>query len=307
MRPTVRRELAGVAPRCQPYRRCHVHCNANLAKRVEAAATSEGLALSVRSLWARDVSYASEVHDLRGADVLTKSTALWERRARSSEQPKARFVLESVSAVERSVVLARWESSWVPSNALWLEELGKAWPGVEIEYRDSLDRVGEASVFRWASVARLFSRAFREGVLYVPLARIRGRSRLEFDAAEERLERQTDTLELTAAFDARRVRNKRVARDLLTFFELRQPSGVGVPEWDEYLEERFAVAQVPGMGRLGQLEVEGVDDAAISDALSFLTFVTAVVLVFGIGGFALYAADLEKTRALEEMLRLTED
>ena len=53
-------------------------------------------------------------------------------------------------------LVVRWETVFVPAKLRWLHDIGEAWPGVDVELYDILDKMGELSRFRWRSLFLLF-------------------------------------------------------------------------------------------------------------------------------------------------------
>ena len=81
--------------------------------------------------------------------------------------------------------MVRWETTFVPEKLRWLHDLGEAWPGVDIELYDILDKMGELSRFRWRSLFLLFWNTATTGTMRLPAAKIESTSRLRFEGGAE--------------------------------------------------------------------------------------------------------------------------
>lgn len=80
-----------------------------------------------------------------------------------------------------------------------------------------------------------------------------------------------------------RVKNRRIARDMLSWQEVRQPANVGFDEWDAIVMDSLQIDEVPGMG---QFDIDGLDssgrDSLYGDALLVMGFAVVVMLSFGL-------------------------
>lgn len=189
-----------------------------------------------------------------------------------------------------------------------LVRLGRAWPGMRVTFYDLLDRVEMASSFSWRAAFALLARAASTGVLPLPQACICGTAELVFAPGGGALLRHTERLELTPIFAAGRARNRRVARDLISFLDGRRPPGTPQADWDATMHAQLSLQSVPG---LGQFDVDGLttDDRLrlFDDVSVVLTFATVLVLVFGASIGALYADELSRGAALRALNEEDED
>jgi hypothetical protein len=180
---------------------------------------------------------------------------------------------------------------------------------MKVTFYDLLDRVELASAFSWRAAFSLLARAVATGVLPLPQACIRGTAALTFAPADAsgagdtpQLLRHVERLELTPVFAAGRARNRRVARDLISFLDGRRPPGTSQSEWDASMHTALSLQSVPG---LGQFDIDGLtgDDRVrlFDDVSTLLTFATLLVLVFGAAVGALYADELSRGAALRAL------
>ena len=184
--------------------------------------------------------------------------------------------------------------------------LRRAWPGMRLTFYDLLDRVDVASAFSWRAAAVLLARALRTGVLPLPHACVRGTAALTFTrpapGAPPRLVRHAERISLVPFFASGRARNRRVARDLISFLDGRRPPALGLSDWDDLRAERLNLRSVPG---LGQFDVDGLssDDRTrlFDDVSTLLTFATALVLLFGAAAAAVYSDELKRNRQLRAL------
>ena len=132
-----------------------------------------------------------------------------------------------------------------------------------------------------------------------PIAKIEGASRLVFDGGK--LERHEESLTLVSAINAGRVRNKRVARDLLEYLDCRKPPGTSLEAWDDAVLEKCDYYSVPGMR---QLDVDGMDATSsnVEDATAVLGFFTLVTIAFGFGFGAWYMHGVQQEAVFRQML-----
>ena len=179
---------------------------------------------------------------------------------------------------------------------------------MRLTFYDLLDRVDVASAFSWRAAAALLAKAIRTGVLPLPHACIRGTAALTFTrpapGAPPLLVRHAERIALVPFFASGRARNRRVARDLISFLDGRRPPALGLSDWDDLRAERLNLRSVPG---LGQWDIDGLsgDDRTrlFDDVSTLLTFATALVLLFGAAAAAVYSDELNRNgqlRALTE-------
>ena len=221
-------------------------------------------------------------------------------------------------------LVVRWETVFVPAKLRWLHDIGEAWPGVEIELYDILDKMGELSRFRWRSLVLLFWNTARTGTMRLPAAKIESTSRLRF--VEERgaergadrgaeggadangatltLAAHDETIDLIGRVNDGAVKNRRVCRDLLEFLDTRKPPATSLEAWDDRITDCVRWSEVPGMG---MFDVDGLEDVSdrskvYDDAVAVLAFGTVVCLFFGVGLGRWYVAGLEHERMMAAML-----
>lgn len=72
-------------------------------------------------------------------EVLAKSVYSWRSRVKEL-CPFFTESVQSTSQLQPGSFDVSWKATWVPGQLLWLDNLGKAWPGVSVEYYDVLDR-----------------------------------------------------------------------------------------------------------------------------------------------------------------------
>lgn len=71
--------------------------------------------------------------------LLAKTVRSW--RSRSKELcPFFKECIQNVAQLQPESFDVSWKATWIPRQLLWLDSLGKAWPGVTIQYYDVLDR-----------------------------------------------------------------------------------------------------------------------------------------------------------------------
>jgi hypothetical protein len=256
---------------------------------------------------AHDVRYESDVFQCDGRaaySTFRSSTTTRERRDLRELERAA-----SARAVGPSAYVVRWSASFVPAKTRALYDLALNWPfgELEIEKRDILDKIGETSRFTYRALFRVLARAVREKKMRIPIAKIEGVSELTFDD-DGKLTRHVERLTLVREMNAGRVRNKRIARDVLEYLDAWKPPGMSLERWDEIVEDKVDVYGVPGMRQLDVdgLEEDFADGGRVEDATALLGFFTLIVLAFGFGFGSWYLArahqQLELVRALDAAL-----
>jgi hypothetical protein len=85
--------------------------------------------------WTRSGSHRSS----RLQEIIRKSVRSWQSRIKEL-CPFFKEEVLSTSQLQPSSFEVSWKGTWVPLQLLWLDSLGKAWPGVNIEYYDVLNR-----------------------------------------------------------------------------------------------------------------------------------------------------------------------
>ena len=173
---------------------------------------------------------------------------------------------------------------------------------MQVTFYDLLDRVERPSAFSWRAAFALLAKAAATRVLPLPRACIRGAATLTFSRADGLLRRHAERLELTPVFAAGRARNRRVARDLISFLDGRRSPGTSPSDWDDARTVRLNLRSVPG---LGQFDVDGLNEndkgRLFDDVSALLTLATAAVLIFGAATAALYADELQRNGALRAL------
>lgn len=80
-----------------------------------------------------------------------------------------------------------------------------------------------------------------------------------------------------------RVKNRRIARDMLLWQEVRQPADVLFGAWDDTVMDSLQIDEVPGMG---QFDIDGLEsperDNLYGDALILMGFAVVIMLSFGL-------------------------
>ena len=118
---------------------------------------------------------------------------------------------------------------------------------------------------------------------------------------EGELSSMEENLSLVNSVNSNRVRNKRIARDLLEFLDTRKPIGMDYKSYDEIVEAKVDIYSVLGMRAL---DVDGMEDqqGQIEDVTTVLGFMTLVVLSFGVGIGSWYFEALRKDALMQKML-----
>lgn len=87
------------------------------------------------------VAFSSELWSTTDRDLLNQSLRSW--KSRSSEMcPYFKERVIGTTQLQPDSFEIKWRVRWVPPQLLWLDNWGKAWPGVSVEYYDVLDRCG---------------------------------------------------------------------------------------------------------------------------------------------------------------------
>jgi hypothetical protein len=237
-----------------------------------------------KSLLSPTLNYRNDFHSISGSEQYVKAATAWfDRQKRLLPNVSSETRLVQLSQTE---FILKWKVSWIRPAGRWLHQLGTTL-SLGIEYKDSLDRVGQESKISWAGIRRVLGRIATERVVEVPLAVISGNSRLRFAPSGPQgedlvLVRCTEQLDLVPLFDSREVKNRTVTRDLLLFELVRQPPGVGTEEWMRGVNDRVRSSGVPGMGAFDvDGQTQGQRGQAYEDAASVLAYVTFCVLVAG--------------------------
>jgi hypothetical protein len=181
-----------------------------------------------------------------------------------------------ISRLRSDGIDIKWRARWVPKQLRWLESLGQAWPGVKVHYYDLLDKYDVQTQFKWRALLRLFVNAFRSGILRVPESAIEGRLSIQWDAEAGAITSMTDRIWLVPLFRSLKVKNRRIARDMLLWQELRQPADQSYTDWDRSVSEDLQIDEVPGMG---QFDIDGLSEEGRDNAYASVFFVMGVFVV----------------------------
>lgn len=314
-----------IAPRPRPRRQAATHCSASaqdaaapitdsLLARLQAfgeeARPAGALLDEVLRCTAPECKFSSELWTSPDAATLHASARSWRQRAQEVA-PDYAEALRGVDQLERGQISVKWRARWFPRQLQWLDRLGKAVPGWRVEYHDLLSRYDVRSQFKWRSLFRLFAHAARTGVLRLPESAIEGRWLLRLDRDSQLVQSISESVWLIPRFQALQVKNRRVARDMLQWLEIRQPADMPYGEWDRAFMASLRIDDVPGMG---QFDVDGLDDAERSqgyaDAFAAIGFATVIVLTFGIAYGLVHVQqhvpDLALYDAYDQMYDLTQ-
>ena len=226
--------------------------------------------------------FTSELWSSPDAATLRASASSWRQRALELAPDYAES-LQGVDQLEAGQVSVKWRARWFPRQLQWLDRLGKAVPGWRVEYHDLLQRYDVRTQFKWRALFRLFAHAARTGVLRLPESAIEGRWLLRVERGTQQVASIHESVWLVPRFQGLQVKNRRIARDMLQWQEIRQPAGMPYGEWDRAFMASLRIDDVPGMG---QFDVDGLDDVGRSqsyaDAFAAIGFATVIMLTFGI-------------------------
>ena len=189
--------------------------------------------------------------------------------------------ITQVQKLEPGVYTATFRARWMPKQLKWLDSLGSAWPGVRVEYFDLLDRFDQRSQFRWRALFKLFATAASTGVLRIPESAITGK--LSITVRDGSVESVFEQIGLVPFFKSYQVKNRRLARDIAQWFQMRRPNGVGYLQWYEKVADELNIEDVPGMG---QFDIDGLDEDERSNTytsvFAFMGLVFLVLMCFGV-------------------------
>ena len=247
------------------------------------------------------VMYASDVFEFTGSkEEFQMMQERFERR-QNTDLMEVESEIENVSSVDRNVFLVRWNVTFVPAKLAWLQKVARNWPfgEVDVERKDILHKMGERTKFTYKALFQTLKRMAVEKKLTMPVAKIEGQTKMTF--ANEKLTRIEERLSLVQSVNSNRVRNKRICRDLLEFYDTRKPIGMDFKTYDEMVESKVDIYSVPGMRTL---DVDGMDDQQgnIEDVTAVLGFMTLFVLSFGVGIGSWYFDALRKDALMQKIL-----
>lgn len=86
-----------------------------------------------------NVVFRSELWSTSDSSVMNKSMRRWRSRASKWCAFYDEEIID-VNQLEPDCFEMKWRATWVPSQLLWLDKLGKAWPGISVQYYNILDR-----------------------------------------------------------------------------------------------------------------------------------------------------------------------
>lgn len=232
--PSLRRTaLPGLLP---PLRRARpVSVRADITKTGASLAASVRQALQDGDGWpycgtqgqiqlSESLKFCDGLQEFVGPERYQECAAAW-RRQLLDEVPDAAVSIVNVAQLEPGTVTVRYNISWTPPNAGWLEGLGDAVPGWRVVKVDLLHKLRERTIFKWRNVYDLFRRALRTGDLLVPLAVIQCTATLTFSSTPRDgplvLTQHRETFDLLQSVYSGELQNRALARDLLLFLETR--------------------------------------------------------------------------------------
>ena len=172
-----------------------------------------------------------------GKQEYLETTRLW-RQQLEDDACQLSVLVTSCQQVEANVVLLRYNMSWTPARAAWLEEVGKL-PWIKVQRRDLLHELRKKSRFSWTSVGLFFRKLVLERELIIPQAVIRANAQLTFQlegaeltsqaegaeaqARRMKLVRQSEDFELLDSLMRGELQNRVLCYDLLQFLDARRP------------------------------------------------------------------------------------
>lgn len=118
--------------------------------------------------------------------------------------------------------------------------------------------------------------------------------------------RHSEIIELVSLFRDQRVKNKRIARDTVLFFDVRRPPNQNLGEWDDHVWDQLFIKAVPGMG---MFDIDGFEDEndraqLYEDLTTVLAFLTFAVLVLGASIGYIYFQQLQGEAYLRDLVEL---
>lgn len=189
--------------------------------------------------------------------------------------------IKQVRQLEPGVYTATFRARWIPVQLKWLDSLGHAWPGVRVEYFDVLDRYDQRSRFKWRALFKLFATAATTGILRVPESAITGQ--LSITVTHGRVDSITERVSLVPLFKSFQVKNQRLARDIVQWYQMRRPAGTGYMDWYDTVADALHIDDVPGMG---QFDIDGLDQdersGVYTSIFAFMSLAFLVLMCFGL-------------------------
>jgi hypothetical protein len=219
------------------------------------------------------ITYSNELWSSADPAALKRSASSWQSRCKDL-CPLFQHSVTDISQLSPDSVDVKWRATWVPKQLLWLDSLGKAWPGLSVEYFDALDRYEDSSAwkinacfspayvgqmwlvetslgaarsrdtqstecrydqriqFKWRALFNLLANAFKTGVLRVPVAAIESTWTIRTSGEHQEDVAVSERTWLIPLFQQLKVKNRKIARDMLLWQEVRQPAGMTYTTWD---------------------------------------------------------------------------
>lgn len=249
-----------------------------------------------------EVTYVTDLWECRGRDEYVEASNLALKR-QGLQLYGVQYDVLKVAEVGPGELLVRWSISWVPTVMERFVELGKVWPGMQIEYTDLLDRLEVETKFTWKALGAFLGRAVLQGKLRVPLAVILGSTKINVadgdGGGSPKITRISESWDIVSLVAAGRLRNRRAGRDLACLMDTVRPPSMPFEEYEERVMAKVDMSDVPGMS---PMDIDGVDGAAIDNISTVISFLTIVVLTGGAAAaFVVYTKILEKSGDLPGM------
>lgn len=272
------------------------------------------------------VTYRSDFIILaNGSHAYLEECSLWKRLMMSElDEMSCKIIGASIKARGTQVEI-KWRVEWIPLTLMWLVQLGRNWPNLNIVYFDILDKYNQKVEFRWEALGRFWFNVFFRGEMKIPMAAIEGTSIFGFDSEvlgnenddslavgsvtkldllrKACLVTHRETLQLSDLFFRKVVMNRRIALDMQTFLDTRRPSNTKVSDWVEKIDSSLSIQSIPGMG---QFDIDGLDrdsqDGLYQNASTALLFSTALVLLLGAANWAVYLPIMKQQQGYQELL-----
>ena len=306
--------IAGIKPPCR--QRLRVQCaassttSAGVVPQVKAAVGNCSASSELNQLILRHsipgFKYSSDLWTCADIDRFEASIKSWRTRSEELAVDYSEQIV-SVSQLSKDKLVVKWRARWVPKALKWLDDGGRAWPGMRVEYYDVLQLYGERTQFRWRALFKLLSSALATGVLRIPESAIEGQTEMTITEAGE-VQSANDTIWIVPMFRSFRVKNRRIAKDMLLWQEMRQPAGVSFQEWDERFMADLHIEDVPGMG---QFDIDGLDDSERDDnyanVLLLMGMVTVLLISFGVSYGMVHMQSTQADQYLLDSYRMLVD
>lgn len=226
------------------------------------------------------LKYSSDLWSCSDIRRLQASSRSWRSRSQEVAIDYTERVL-SISQLSNDKVSVKWRARWIPKRLKWLDDFGRTWH-MSVQYYDVLKRYGERTEFRWRALFNLLASAIKTGVLRIPESAIEGELLLTL-SEDGMVTSVSESIWLVPLFQSFRVKNRRIARDMLVWQEIRQPADTTYKDWDELFMSRLHIDDVPGMGQfdIDGLSASGRDDT-YANVLLVMGFATVVLISFGV-------------------------